>query len=156
MADQTISDVPALRAAPGGQRWPAWRRVVDWALIGAVVGAVLWLTVTAWSSLTWFVIGLVIYELLLPLVNRLARAMPRWLAATVGVLLVLGLAVAGVAFLVPPLITELQQLYASLPSGAQLQHTYATAYGWYEAVVPASVRSAVDSGAGQLHAQASA
>ena len=47
-----------------------WRRVVDWALIGAAVGAVLWLTVTAWASLTWFVIGLVIYELLLPLVNH--------------------------------------------------------------------------------------
>src|SRR5262245_47285774 len=99
MADQTISEVPALRAAPGGRRWPAWRSVVDWALIGAAVGAVLWLTVTAWSSLTWFVIGLVIYELLLPLINRLARAMPRPLAATIGVLLVLGLVVVGVAFL---------------------------------------------------------
>src|SRR5262245_45620257 len=156
MADQTISDAPALSAAPGGRRWPAWRSVVDWALIGAAVGAVVWLTVTAWASLTWFIIGLAIYELLLPLVNRLARAMPRWLAATIGVLLVLGLVVAGIAFLIPPLIAELQQLYASLPSGAQLQHTYATAYGWYEAVVPADVRSVVDSGAGQLQAQASA
>src|SRR5262245_62049004 len=156
MADQTISDVPALSAAPGGRRWPPWRRVVDWALIGAAVGALLWLTVTAWGSLTWFVIGLVIYELLLPLVNRLARIMPRWLAATIGVLLVLGLLVVGVAFLVPPLITELQQLYASLPSGAQLQQTYATAYGWYQTAVPAGIRSVVDSGASQLHAQASA
>jgi predicted PurR-regulated permease PerM len=155
MADQTISDVPALNAAPGRRRWPAWRRVVDWALIGAAVGAVLWLTVTARASLTWFVIGLVIYELLLPLVNYLARAMPRWLAATIGVLLVLGLVVAGVALLVPPLITELQQLYASLPTGAQLQQSYATAYRWYEAVVPAGIRSVVDSGASQLRAQAS-
>ncbi|MFL5806894.1 MAG: hypothetical protein ACJ8CR_34840, partial [Roseiflexaceae bacterium] len=66
MAEQPISDVPAPSTAPGGQRWPAWRRVVDWALIGVAVGAVLWLTMTAWASLTWFVIGLVIYELLLP------------------------------------------------------------------------------------------
>jgi len=156
MADQTISEVPALNAPLGGRRWVAWRQVVDWVLIGVAVGAVLWLTVTAWASLTWFVIGLVIYELLLPLINRLARAMPRWLAATIGVLLVLGLVVAGVALLVPPLIAELQQLYASLPSGAQLQQTYATAYRWYEAVVPAGIRSVVDSGANQLHAQASA
>ncbi len=156
MADQPVSDVPALRAAPGGRRWPAWRRVVDWILVGAAVGAVLWLTVTAWASLTWFVIGLVIYELLLPLINRLARAMPRWLAAAIGVLLVLGLVVVSVALLAPPLITELQQIYASLPTGAQLQQTYATAYGWYEAVVPADVRSVVDSGASQIRAQASA
>jgi predicted PurR-regulated permease PerM len=156
MADQTISDMPAPHAAPGGRRGPAWRRIIDWALIGAAAGAVLWLTVTAWGSLTWFVIGLVIYELLLPLVNRLARAMPRWLAATIGVLLVLGLVVGGVAFLVPPLVTELQQLYASLPTGAQLQQTYATAYGWYESVVPIGIRSVVDSGASQLRAQASA
>jgi len=156
MADRTISDVPAPSTAPGGQRWPAWRQVVDWALIGVAVGALLWLTMTAWASLTWFVIGLVIYELLLPLINRLARAMPRPLAAAIGVLLVLGLVVVGVALLVPPLIAELGQLYASLPSGAQLQQTYATAYGWYESVVPAGIRSVVDSGASQFHAQASA
>jgi predicted PurR-regulated permease PerM len=155
MAEQSISDVPALNAPPPGRRWPAGRRFVDWALIGAAVGAVLWLIVTAWASLTWFVIGLVIYELLLPLVNRLARSMPRWLAATIGVLLVLGLLIGGVALLVPPLITELQQLYASLPTGAQLQQTYATAYGWYEAVVPADIRSLVDGGASHLRAQAS-
>src|SRR5262245_47171025 len=147
MADEPVSDAPTLSAVPNGRRWPAWRSIVDWALIGAAVGAVLWLTVTAWASLTWFIIGLVIYELLLPLVNRLARSMPRWLAATIGVLLVLGLLIGGVALLVPPLIAELQQLYASLPTGAQLQRTYATAYGWYEAVVPADVRSVVDSGA---------
>jgi predicted PurR-regulated permease PerM len=143
-------------AAPCERHWPAWRRVVDWALIGAAVGAVLWLTVTAWASLTWFVIGLVIYQLLLPLINRLARTMPRWMAATIGVLLVLGLVVGGVAFLVPPLIAELQQLYASLPTGAQLQQTYTTAYGWYEAVVPTDIRSVIDSAANQLQAQASA
>jgi len=39
MADQTIADVPAPSTAPGGQRWPGWRQVVDWALIGAAVGA---------------------------------------------------------------------------------------------------------------------
>ncbi len=156
MADQTVSDMPGLQAAPSGRRWPEWRRVADWALIGAAVGTVLWLTVMAWASLTWFIIGLVIYELLLPLVNRLARAMPRSLAATIGVLLVLGLVVVGVTFLVPPLITELQQLYASLPSGAQLQQTYATAYSWYQTAIPAGIRSVVDSGASQIHAQASA
>ena len=80
MTDQTISHTPAPHAAPGGRRWPPWRRVVDWMLIAAAVGSVLWLTMMAWGSLTWFVIGLVIYELLLPLVNRLARAMPRWRA----------------------------------------------------------------------------
>jgi hypothetical protein len=145
MADQTISDMSALSAAPGKRHWPGWRRVADWALIGAAIGALLWLTVTAWASLTWFVIGLVIYELLLPLVNRLARAMPRPLAAAIGVLLVLGVVAVGVAFLAPPLVTELRQLYASLPSGVQLQQTYATAYRWYEAVVPADVRSVVAS-----------
>ena len=156
MADQPVSDVPMLRAGPRGRRWPAWRRVADWALIVAAVGAVLWLTATAWASLAWFVIGLVIYELLLPLINRLARTMPRWLAAAIGVLLVFGLLVGGVAFLAPPLIAELRQLYAGLPTGAQLQQTYTTAYGWYEAAVPAGVRSVVASAASQLHAQASA
>jgi predicted PurR-regulated permease PerM len=156
MADQPVSNVPASSTAPGGQRRVAWRRVADGALIGVAVGAVLWLTMTAGASLTWFVIGLVIYELLLPLVNHLARVMPRALAAAIGVLLVLGLVVGGVSFLVPPLTAELGQLYASLPTGAQLQQMYATAYGWYETVVPAAIRSVVDSAASQLHAQASA
>ncbi len=156
MADQSVSDVPALSAAPGGRRWLAWRQVLDWALIAVALGALLWLTVTAWASLTWFVIGLVIYELLLPLVNQLARAMPRWLAATIGVLLVLGLVVGGLALLAPPLLTELQQLYATLPTGAQLQQTYASAYGWYQAVAPPAIRSLLDSAASQLRAQASA
>lgn len=61
----------------GARHRQTWYRVADWVLIGAAVGAVLWLTMTAWTSLTWFVIGLAIYELLLPLVNRLARTMPR-------------------------------------------------------------------------------
>jgi predicted PurR-regulated permease PerM len=156
MADQSVSEVPSPSAVPGRRRWPAWRRVLDWALIGAALGALLWLIVSAWASLTWFVIGLVIYELLLPLVNRLSRAMPRWLAATIGVLLVLGLVVGGVALLVPPLITELQQLYTSLPSGAQLQQTYTTAYAWYQAVVPATIRSLLDSATSQIRAQANA
>lgn len=70
--------------------------------------------------------------------------------------MVFGLLLVGVALLVPLLIADLRQLYTNLPDGAQLQQSYATAYGWYEAVVPTDIRLMVNSEASQLHAKASA
>jgi len=72
------------------------------------------------------------------------------------VLLVFGLVVSSIAFLAPRLIEELGQIYKGLPTGAQLQRTYIEAYGWYEATVPANLRSIIDSGAKQLRDQVSA
>src|SRR5690606_21010162 len=56
------------------------RRLVQLLIVLAVIVAVWWFVVNAWSSLLPFVIGLVLAYLMLPLVKRLEQWLPRWLS----------------------------------------------------------------------------
>lgn len=95
-------------------RWN-WRTVLRFALVtAAVVGVayVLWLSADA---LTPFIIGLVLAYLMVPLVDRLQRRMPRWAAILVVYLLTFGALGLALAYIIPPAVTQINQVVDSIP-----------------------------------------
>ena len=85
---------------------------------GLTVGAglvVLAVAAGTWPALMPFLVGAVIAYSVLPLVNRLDTVLPRGLAALVSVLAVVGLLVAIVAIVLPPLVASVGQLATTLP-----------------------------------------
>jgi predicted PurR-regulated permease PerM len=162
-----MSDAPPMNVLPAtsapppgpprrGWRMPPWRILADWALILIAIGAILWLIRASWSSLTWFLIGLVIFYLLLPLVNWLSRYLPRSVAAALGVLIVLGVVIGLILFAVPVIAQQLVQLYANLPSYDDLRVNFARLVTWYETNVPSTIRGIADQALERLRTQLNA
>src|SRR5512139_2614224 len=89
--------------------------VARYALVLGGLAALVWLANTAWQSLVPFVVGGFIAYAVLPLVNRLDRIMPPWLASLVVVLGVLAFIVLFVATLVPLIVQQVLVLINSLP-----------------------------------------
>ena len=75
----------------------------------------------AWSDLLPFQLGLALAYITLPLVNWLARFMPRPLAAIGVVILELATIVGLVGMMVPPVVDELTRLVTGIPSADELQ-----------------------------------
>src|SRR5215204_251587 len=82
--------------------------------VGAGLG-MLAVAVGTWPALMPFLVGAVIAYSVLPLVNRLDGILPRGLAALLSVLAVVGLLVAIVAIVLPPLVASVGQLATTLP-----------------------------------------
>src|SRR5262245_50728856 len=59
---------------------PARRTLARWLLVAVALYVIGWLLYNALASMTPFILGLVLAYVLLPIVNRLDRKMPRWLA----------------------------------------------------------------------------
>lgn len=130
-----------------------WRRVARILFdLGALIAAVVVLVI-AWPSLTWFVIGLVLAYVFLPLVNVLNRVMPRRLAAVLVVLLMLLIIFGLIAFVIPMIIEQLVQLYNNLPEADDLRKRWADFYQWYMTSVPLGIRNAVTTGLEKLRTQ---
>lgn len=83
---------------------PSRRTLARWLLVLLALYAVGWLLWNAWPALTPFLIGVVLAFLLLPLVNRLACRMPRWLAILTvyagGIVLI----VIAADYIIPPIV----------------------------------------------------
>ena len=77
-----------------------------------------------------FLVGAVIAYSVLPLVNRLDAILPRGLAALVSVLAVVGVLVAIVAVVLPPLVASVGQLATSLPGREDVDRALADAESW--------------------------
>ena len=77
-----------------------------------------------------FLVGAVIAYSVLPLVNRLDTILPRGLAALVSVLAVVGLLVAIVAIVLPPLVASVGQLATTLPGREDVDRALADAETW--------------------------
>ncbi|HNP87184.1 MAG TPA: AI-2E family transporter [Kouleothrix sp.] len=125
---------------------PPWRRIAQWILIAIALYAVIWLFSNAIAGMTPFIIGLVLAYLLLPLVNRLSRRMPRpaaILTVYVGAFLLLFIAVA---YIVPPVINQLQQLLNSLPTREQLESFGSGLLQQYQDRVPAEIKQPIEQG----------
>ena len=100
---------------------------------GLTVGAglvVLAVAAGTWPALMPFLVGAVIAYSVLPLVNRLDAILPRGLAALVSVLAVVGVLVAIVAIVLPPLVASVGQLATSLPGREDVDRALADAESW--------------------------
>ncbi len=123
---------------------PPVRTLARWLLVaGAVltVGGLLW---NARVPLTPFIIGLVLAYVLLPVVNTLARRIPRALAILIVYIVGLALVVGVIAYLVPQIVYQVQQLLASLPSVGQMQEAISDLVQLYQSRVPPSIRQPID------------
>ncbi len=117
MAEQ-INHRRAPEPGPSGDTldWPrVLRTIARWALVLGAAYLVGWLLWRTGATLTPFIIGLVMAYLLLPLVKRLDRSMPRW-ASIVTVYLV-GLLILELilSFVIPPASRQVEQVIANVP-----------------------------------------
>ena len=117
-----------------------WLLVVS-ALVA--VGGLLW---NARTALSPFAMGLVLAYLFLPSVNALAQHIPRPVAILIvyvgGVALIIGV----IAYIVPPVVIQIQQLIASFPSVDQLQEVVTHLLQQYQSQVPEVIRQPINEG----------
>jgi predicted PurR-regulated permease PerM len=85
-------------------------------LVAVVLAAVSWLAVASWPAAAPFLAGGLIAYAVLPLVNRLDRIMPRFLAALLAVLFGVLVVVAVLVIVIPPLVLAVSRLAADLPT----------------------------------------
>lgn len=119
VAGPPVEEPLPLALSPGERR--ILRRLLRYLLIGGVIYAVVWLLWAAREALYPFMFGLALAYVLLPLVNWMSRRLPRW-AAILAVYALAALVLAGaVAYVVPPLLAQIQDLFLSIPAIDQLQ-----------------------------------
>lgn len=111
MAEQPTEHIDASRVQrTGGIDWPVvLRTVARWALVIGALYFVVWVLRAAGATLTPFIIGLVLAYLLLPIVKRLDRRMPRWASITTVYLVGLILFELILVFVVPPATNQISQ-----------------------------------------------
>ena len=120
------------------QRWSRY------GLIALAISVVVALLAAAWSSLTPFLIGLVLVYLLSPSVNLLNKRLPRW-ASILLVYLIGGAAIVGfVLIIVPPLVAQTQRLINAIPDAERLQSLFNGLLETYRTNVPESVKTPID------------
>jgi predicted PurR-regulated permease PerM len=134
-------------SAPPEPIYPSRRTLARWLLVALAIYAVGWLLISALPSLTPFIIGLVLAYLLLPIVNRLARKMPRWLAILTvyagGIVLI----VVSIAYIAPIVAEQIERLVSNFDDlVARLQTISQELFRQYQSSVPASIRGPIEEG----------
>ncbi len=94
---------------------PVLRLVVRWALVAGALWLIGWILWHAGATLTPFIIGLVLAYLLLPIVKKLDRWMPRWASITAVYLVGLIIFEAIAVFVIPPAANQISQFIANVP-----------------------------------------
>jgi predicted PurR-regulated permease PerM len=112
------------------------RQLLRVALAGAALLFALWLIVRSWSALLPFQIGAVLAYLLVPLVDGLARRMPRTAAVALVFLAGLATIAAAVGAGLPWLVNQLAALLAALPTGADVAAALEGVRGWTQTLTP--------------------
>jgi len=134
-------------SAPPGSRGPSFppaRTLTRWLLVALAVviaGSLFW---RAGPALAPFVVGLVLAYLLLPVVNLLNRRIPRPLAILIVYIVGIALVVGVIAYLVPVVVAQVQQLIASFPTIDQLQQLGTNLFQQYQSRVPPSIRQPIE------------
>jgi predicted PurR-regulated permease PerM len=96
--------------------WPTLlRTLARWALVIGALWLVGWILWQSGATLTPFIIGLVMAYLLLPIVKRLDRYMPRWASITCVYLVGLILIELVIVFVVPPAVDQVSQFGRNVP-----------------------------------------
>ena len=129
-----------------GRWYPPPRTLARWLLVAFAVWAVGWLFWNSRSALIPFVVGLALAYLLLPIVNALARRVPRPLAILIVYISGIALVVGVIAIVVPLVAAQVQQLIASLPSVDRLQAMGSDLLQQYQSRVPPAIRQPIDEG----------
>lgn len=115
-------------------------------LIALAVLVLLWLVVRAWDALVPFLFALALGYLLVPLIDRLARAVPRAVAILLVYLVFFG-SLLGVGVLVaPPAAEQVRELIRTWPrySAAFTEYTQ-DVQQWYQSLdLPADVRTSIE------------
>ena len=123
---------------------PSPRTLARAALVALSVGVVLALVVAAGPALSPFIFGLALAYLLMPVINRLDRRMPRWAAIllvyAIGLLFLAMLAL----FFVPPLANQTARLITSLARPDSLERLVASVLDWYQSNVPPALQSPLE------------
>ncbi len=124
------------------------RRIGRWLLVGGVLYGVGWLLWSARNQLSPFLIGLFLAYLLLPMVNRLNRILPRWIAIVLVYLGTLVVLISLLAYIAPLLWSQINQLIHSIPSFTvqDVRDQINTWLGEYERLVPSEVRVPLQDG----------
>jgi predicted PurR-regulated permease PerM len=111
-------------------------QVIRWLLAAVAIVVVADILLSAWVALIPFQVGLVLAYLVLPIVDRLERVLPRWLAAlvvTIGeVIVVVGI----LALMIPPLLLQAPQLIQALPDADRVRDLIASARGAISTLPP--------------------
>jgi predicted PurR-regulated permease PerM len=128
------------------QASPWLRKLGQWLLVLLALYVVVWLLWSAWPALTPFIIGLVLAYLLLPIVDRLNRRLPRWLAILLVYIGGIGLIAASVAYIIPPVIDQIQELFGSIPSIDRLLTVWNNLVQEYRDIVPAAIQQPIEDG----------
>jgi predicted PurR-regulated permease PerM len=126
--------------------YPSWRILARWLLVGVALYTVGWLLWSARPTLLPFIIGLVLAYLLSPIVNRLDRRMPRWLAILTVYVGGIVLLIVSINYIVPPVVSQIQQLIDSIPSVDRLQEMGRSLLDQYQNRVPPAVRAPIEQG----------
>ncbi len=142
----TSAGTPVIDGATLRELAPWLRRLGQWLLALLALYAAGWLLLNAAPALTPFIIGLVLAYLLMPIVDRLAQRMPRWLAILLVYIGGIGLLAGAIAFIIPPAIDQVQQLFASIPDVDRLLTMWNDLVQQYRALVPAAVQQPIEQG----------
>lgn len=116
MEDRRPIHIPPVTGGPGGVNGPRFLRAV--ARIALVLGAlwlVGWILWSAGTTLMPFIIGVVLAYLLLPIVKRLDRYMPRWASITTVYLMGLILLELVLVFVVPRAADQISAFIRNVP-----------------------------------------
>ena len=135
---------PANPDAPIPLNLPPWRTLARWLLVVLALYGIGWLLVQSFQALTPFIIGLVLAYLLSPFVNWLNRRMPRWLAILLVYVVGITAIIVAVAFIVPPVVAQFEQLLNNIPSVAQLQTRLGEFIVLYRERVPTQLQAQID------------
>lgn len=130
---------------------PTWRDLARWTLTAFAIWLVLWLLWRTGTQLLPFAFGLMFAYLLLPLVNKLERWLPRWAAILVVYVVGLGLLIGSILYIVPPAITQVKGFFESLPDFYKntLEPKINEGLTWYRREVPTDIQTNIDGQVGK-------
>lgn len=138
-------DTPSQTQSPPRQV-PTWRTLARWSLTVFALWLVGWVLWNTGGQLLPFIIGLIFAYLLLPLVNKLARHIPRWAAILLIYVVGLGAITAAIIFVVPPVISQIGSFFGNLPEFYEksMMPFIENRRQWYEQEVPENIRLQVN------------
>jgi predicted PurR-regulated permease PerM len=127
--------------------YPSQRTLGRWILVAIAIYGIIWLLLSALPSMLPFIIGLVLAYILLPIVNRLDRKLPRWLAILTVYVGGLVLAVILVAYIAPAVTDQIEALIDNFPKLiARLESFGRNLLQQYQSSVPASIKGPLEQG----------